>query len=96
MLCFFEAASYSSLTECYDTLTTFGHLPIPPPPLRVLWVHHVAGIWVYPIMERLSPMGLVIFLGVSSITMAPLYLLGEKLNHKIWKSTAVSAGGTAL
>ncbi|XP_035594065.1 androgen-dependent TFPI-regulating protein-like [Oncorhynchus keta] len=58
----------------------------------ILWVHHVAGIWVYPIMERLSPMGLVIFLGVSSITVAPLYLLGEKLNHKIWKTTAVSAG----
>ncbi|XP_014000908.1 androgen dependent TFPI regulating protein 1 [Salmo salar] len=58
----------------------------------VLWVHHAAGIWVYPIMERLSPVGLVIFLGVACITLAPLYLLGEKLNHKIWRSTAGSAG----
>lgn len=86
-----------SLTECYDTFTTFWKSrTILHPHHRVLWVHHAAGIWVYPIMERLSPVGLVIFLGVACITLAPLYLLGEKLNHKIWKSTAVSAGGTAL
>ncbi|XP_046896939.1 androgen dependent TFPI regulating protein 1 [Hypomesus transpacificus] len=58
----------------------------------VLWVHHVAGIWVYPIMAQLSPVGLFLFLGVACLSMAPLYLLGEYLNRKIWGST----GGTAL
>ncbi|XP_049319126.1 androgen dependent TFPI regulating protein 1 [Astyanax mexicanus] len=53
----------------------------------VLWVHHVSGHWVYPIMARLSPGGLVLFLGASSLSMAPLYLLGEKLNRTIWSQT---------
>ncbi|XP_030625604.1 androgen dependent TFPI regulating protein 1 [Chanos chanos] len=53
----------------------------------VLWVHHVSGIWVYPIMAHLSPMGLCLFLAAAALTMAPLYLLGEKLSHKIWTTT---------
>ncbi|KAB5545996.1 hypothetical protein PHYPO_G00067040 [Pangasianodon hypophthalmus] len=53
----------------------------------VLWVRHASGIWVYPIMAHLSPAGLVVFLSVASLSMAPLYLLGEKLNRVIWGST---------
>ncbi|XP_056130566.1 androgen-dependent TFPI-regulating protein-like [Lampris incognitus] len=50
----------------------------------VLWVHHVSDIWVYPIMAKLSPVGLVLFFGAAALTMAPLYLLGEKISRKIW------------
>ncbi|XP_036389293.1 androgen dependent TFPI regulating protein 1 isoform X1 [Megalops cyprinoides] len=50
----------------------------------VLWVHYASGIWVYPIMAKLSPLGLVLFLAVAALTMAPLYLLGEKLNQARW------------
>ncbi|XP_072552864.1 androgen dependent TFPI regulating protein 1 [Salminus brasiliensis] len=53
----------------------------------VLWIHHVSGLWVYPIMAHLSPVGLALFLGASSLSMAPLYLLGEKLNRAIWSQT---------
>ncbi|KAI4885511.1 hypothetical protein NFI96_023597 [Prochilodus magdalenae] len=53
----------------------------------VLWVRHVSGLWVYPIMARLSPVGLVLFLGAASVSMAPLYLLGEKLSRAIWSTT---------
>lgn len=53
----------------------------------VLWVRHASGIWVYPIMAHLSPAGLVVFLSVASLSMAPLYLLGEKLNRVIWGPT---------
>lgn len=42
-------------------------------------------------MAQLSPVGLVVFLGVAAFTMAPLYILGEKLNHKIWGSTGETA-----
>lgn len=59
----------------------------------VLWVHHVSGIWVYPIMAHLSPAGLVVFLGVASLTMAPLYVLGEKMHQLIWRTTAGHSGG---
>ncbi|XP_060793113.1 androgen dependent TFPI regulating protein 1 isoform X2 [Neoarius graeffei] len=50
----------------------------------VLWVRHASGIWIYPIMAHLSPAGLVVFLSMASLSMAPLYLLGEKLNRAIW------------
>ncbi|KAL4646377.1 androgen-dependent TFPI-regulating protein-like isoform X1 [Arapaima gigas] len=50
----------------------------------VLWVHHASGIWVYPIMAHLSPVGLVLFLAASSLALVPLYLLGEKLSLKYW------------
>lgn len=52
----------------------------------MLWVRHASGIWVYPIMAHLSPAGLMVFLSVASLSMAPLYLLGEKLNRVIWGS----------
>ncbi len=55
--------------------------------IRVLWVHHASGIWVYPIMAHLSPVGLCVFLGVASLSMAPLYLLGETLSLMMWSST---------
>ncbi|XP_056588980.1 androgen dependent TFPI regulating protein 1 isoform X2 [Triplophysa dalaica] len=53
----------------------------------VLWVHHASGIWVYPIMAHLSPSGLCLFLGGASLTMAPLYLLGEEISRMIWSTT---------
>uniref|UniRef100_A0A8C2FGL6 Androgen dependent TFPI regulating protein 1 n=1 Tax=Cyprinus carpio TaxID=7962 RepID=A0A8C2FGL6_CYPCA len=55
--------------------------------IRVLWVHHASGIWVYPIMAHLSPVGLCVFFGGASLSMAPLYLLGEKLSLMMWSST---------
>ncbi|KAJ8369399.1 hypothetical protein SKAU_G00094270 [Synaphobranchus kaupii] len=51
----------------------------------VLWVHHASGIWVYPIMAKLSPGGLVLFFAGAALTMAPLYLLGERLSTAFWK-----------
>ncbi|KAI1897188.1 hypothetical protein AGOR_G00080640 [Albula goreensis] len=50
----------------------------------VLWVHYASGIWVYPIMAKLSPVGLMLFFAASALAMAPLYLLGEKLSHACW------------
>ncbi|XP_026857544.1 androgen dependent TFPI regulating protein 1 isoform X3 [Electrophorus electricus] len=52
----------------------------------VLWVRHISGIWVYPIMARLSPLGLVLFLAIASVSMVPIYLLGEKLSHAVWST----------
>ncbi|XP_028848591.1 androgen dependent TFPI regulating protein 1 [Denticeps clupeoides] len=57
----------------------------------VLWVHHISGIWVYPIMARLSSTGLTLFLGVAAFSMVPLYLLGEKLYQVMWR--AADGGG---
>ncbi|XP_056154668.1 androgen-induced gene 1 protein-like [Lampris incognitus] len=59
----------------------------------VLWVHRVSGIWVYPIMAKLSPVDLVLFFGAVALTVAPFYLLGEKLSSKIWGNAGVHEEG---
>ncbi|XP_076874926.1 androgen dependent TFPI regulating protein 1 isoform X2 [Brachyhypopomus gauderio] len=50
----------------------------------VLWVRHISGIWVYPILAHLSLVGLIVFLAIASVSMVPIYLLGEKLSLVIW------------
>ncbi|MBN3282857.1 AIG1 protein, partial [Polyodon spathula] len=50
----------------------------------VFWIHHVSGVWVYPILGFLSPLGLGVFLAAASLSMVPLYFLGEKLNRMLW------------
>ncbi|KAG2461875.1 CSTF1 factor, partial [Polypterus senegalus] len=51
---------------------------------RIFWVRYASGIWVYPILSYLSPVGLVLFLVVAALGLAPLYLLGEYLNTCLW------------
>ncbi|XP_028667660.2 androgen dependent TFPI regulating protein 1 [Erpetoichthys calabaricus] len=50
----------------------------------IFWVRYASGIWVYPILSHLSPVGLVLFLVVAALGLAPLYLLGEYLNTCLW------------
>uniref|UniRef100_A0A671RWD1 Androgen dependent TFPI regulating protein 1 n=1 Tax=Sinocyclocheilus anshuiensis TaxID=1608454 RepID=A0A671RWD1_9TELE len=70
---FLQNHRYPSRTKGIFSLALFAALYLS----WVLWVHHASGIWVYPIMARLSPVGLCVFLGGASLSMAPLYLLGE-------------------
>ncbi|XP_053459712.1 androgen-dependent TFPI-regulating protein isoform X2 [Nycticebus coucang] len=51
---------------------------------RVLWNYIKTGAWVYPVLEKFSPLGLAAFFFLSYIFTANLYLLGEKLNHWKW------------
>ncbi|XP_016336759.1 androgen dependent TFPI regulating protein 1 isoform X2 [Sinocyclocheilus anshuiensis] len=80
---FLQNHRYPSRTKGIFSLALFAALYLS----WVLWVHHASGIWVYPIMARLSPVGLCVFLGGASLSMAPLYLLGEKLSLMMWSST---------
>ncbi|XP_016094196.1 androgen dependent TFPI regulating protein 1 isoform X1 [Sinocyclocheilus grahami] len=80
---FLQNHRYPSRTKGIFSLALFAALYLS----WVLWVHHASGIWVYPIMAHLSPVGLCVFLGGASLFMAPLYLLGEKLSLMMWSST---------
>ncbi|XP_021116309.1 androgen-dependent TFPI-regulating protein isoform X3 [Heterocephalus glaber] len=51
---------------------------------RILWLHSKTGQWVYPMLARLSPVGLTAFFFLSYISAASIYLLGERLNHWKW------------
>ncbi|MGH0177786.1 UNVERIFIED_CONTAM: hypothetical protein FKN15_075980 [Acipenser sinensis] len=58
----------------------------------VFWIHHVSGVWVYPILGFLNPLGRGIFLAAASLTMVPLYFLGEKLNTLLWERVTQCLG----
>ncbi|XP_078062281.1 androgen-induced gene 1 protein-like isoform X2 [Mustelus asterias] len=52
--------------------------------LWVLWIRHRAAIWVYPILEVLSPVGTVVFLTAAVMVTIALYAVGMKLHHWRW------------
>ncbi|NXA12822.1 AIG1 protein, partial [Sapayoa aenigma] len=52
--------------------------------LWVCWIHHVTGVWVYPLLEHLSPGVKIIFFAAVTIIINIFYLVGEVLNNYIW------------
>ncbi|XP_072370580.1 androgen-induced gene 1 protein-like isoform X1 [Scyliorhinus torazame] len=52
--------------------------------LWVFWIRHRSAIWVYPIMEVLSPVGMGIFLIAAVLVTIALYAVGVKLHHWRW------------
>ncbi|XP_069708128.1 androgen-induced gene 1 protein isoform X2 [Phaenicophaeus curvirostris] len=52
--------------------------------LWVCWIHHVTGVWVYPLLEHLSPGVKVIFFAAVTVIINIFYLVGEVLNNYIW------------
>ncbi|XP_010621165.1 androgen-dependent TFPI-regulating protein isoform X2 [Fukomys damarensis] len=51
---------------------------------RILWLHSKTGQWVYPVLAKLSPLGLTAFFFLSYFLIASIYLLGERLNQWKW------------
>jgi len=51
---------------------------------RVCWIHHVTGVWVYPLLEHLSPGVKIIFFAAVTVIINVFYLVGEVLNNYIW------------
>ncbi|XP_075563322.1 androgen-induced gene 1 protein isoform X2 [Pelecanus crispus] len=52
--------------------------------LWVCWIHHVTGVWVYPLLEHLSPGVKIIFFAAVTVVINIFYLVGEVLNNYIW------------
>ncbi|XP_023567931.1 androgen-dependent TFPI-regulating protein isoform X2 [Octodon degus] len=51
---------------------------------RILWLHSVTGHWVYPVLAKLSSVGLAAFFFLGYVLTASLFVLGERLNHLKW------------
>lgn len=51
---------------------------------RVCWIHHVTGVWVYPLLDHLSPGVKVVFFAAVTVIINMFYLVGEVLNNYIW------------
>uniref|UniRef100_A0A8V0XN31 Androgen induced 1 n=1 Tax=Gallus gallus TaxID=9031 RepID=A0A8V0XN31_CHICK len=52
--------------------------------LWVCWIHHVTGVWVYPLLEHLSPGVKIIFFAAVTVVINIFYVMGEVLNNYIW------------
>ncbi|XP_061560400.1 androgen-induced gene 1 protein isoform X1 [Phycodurus eques] len=52
--------------------------------LWTCWVHQVTGMWVYPVLERITPLARLVFFSVLTAVICVFYLLGEILNTYIW------------
>lgn len=50
------------------------------------WVHHVTGVWVYPLLDRIGPLAKVTFFSSVTALISIFYVLGEVLNSYIWDS----------
>ncbi|XP_062976767.1 androgen-induced gene 1 protein-like [Elgaria multicarinata webbii] len=50
----------------------------------IIWVYHTSGIWAYPVLEVLSPNGMVVFFFVSFSIMVTFYFAGEQLTKWLW------------
>ncbi|XP_034017754.1 androgen-induced gene 1 protein isoform X3 [Thalassophryne amazonica] len=52
--------------------------------LWTCWVHQVTGVWVYPLLERITPLARVLFFSAMTAVICIFYVLGEILNSYIW------------
>lgn len=50
-------------------------------------MHQVTGVWVYPVLERITPLARVLFFSMMTLVICFLYTLGEILNSYIWDQT---------
>ncbi|XP_016517610.1 androgen-induced gene 1 protein isoform X1 [Poecilia formosa] len=55
--------------------------------LWTCWVHQVTGVWVYPVLERITPLARVAFFSAMTAVICIMYVLGEILNGYIWDHT---------
>ncbi|XP_037101098.1 androgen-dependent TFPI-regulating protein isoform X2 [Syngnathus acus] len=52
--------------------------------LWTCWVQQMTGMWVYPVLERITPLARLVFFTVLTAVICIFYLLGEILNSYIW------------
>ncbi|XP_029467239.1 androgen-induced gene 1 protein-like isoform X2 [Rhinatrema bivittatum] len=50
----------------------------------ILWIKYVSGFWVYPILEKLDAVAMVVFFAACILILASLYHLGEFLTKLCW------------
>ncbi|KAM4771448.1 androgen-induced gene 1 protein isoform 2-T2 [Rhinophrynus dorsalis] len=54
--------------------------------LWMCWIHHVTGVWAYPLLEYINPAAKIFFFLIVTTIINIYYILGEKLNSYIWDS----------
>ncbi|XP_032074504.1 androgen-induced gene 1 protein-like [Thamnophis elegans] len=50
----------------------------------IFWIHHVSGIWAYPVLGVLGLLGKAVFIVIAMSIMLTFYFLGERLTKWLW------------
>lgn len=74
--------TYASRRKSLTVILFYGAVYV----VGVHWAHHVSGVWVYPILAKLSLKSKIGFFGACAGFIFTLFLLGEKLSGRIWGS----------
>ncbi|XP_075399262.1 androgen-dependent TFPI-regulating protein [Tenrec ecaudatus] len=77
---FLQPYHYPSTKTAFTLIVTAGLAYM----LRILWAYLKTGMWVYPVLAKLSPAGILALFFLSNILNITIYLLGKKLNHRKW------------
>ncbi|KAL3243533.1 hypothetical protein MRX96_020135 [Rhipicephalus microplus] len=56
----------------------------------IVYLGMVHEMWVYPVLEFMSPALLPIFIGCCSAAIFGVYIVGEKINHRFWPTAPVA------
>ncbi|KAL1416206.1 hypothetical protein MTO96_006466 [Rhipicephalus appendiculatus] len=56
----------------------------------IVYLGMVHDMWVYPVLEFMSPALLPIFIGCCSFAIFGVYIIGEKINHRFWPTAPVA------
>ncbi|GCB77661.1 hypothetical protein scyTo_0018497 [Scyliorhinus torazame] len=52
--------------------------------LWICWIHHVTGMWVYPLLDHLTSFLKIVVFVASLVAINVFYVVGEILNSFIW------------
>ncbi|XP_045153768.1 androgen-dependent TFPI-regulating protein isoform X1 [Echinops telfairi] len=77
---FLQPYHYPSMKKAFTLIAAFDLAYM----FRILWVYHKTGTWVYPVLAKLSPAGILALFFLSTIVTITIYQLGKKLNHRTW------------
>ena len=56
----------------------------------LVWILFLAfhkGVWIYPVLQKLSPLGRTFFIAAFGILGGSLFVVGRIMNEKVWKET---------
>jgi magnesium-transporting ATPase (P-type) len=65
----------------------------------VAWILFLAfcrGVWIYPVLQKLSPLGRAFFIAVFGILGGTLFVVGGITNEKIWKGTTLTNNASKM
>ena len=65
----------------------------------LVWILFLAfhkGVWIYPVLQMLSPLGRTFFIAAFGILGGSLFVVGRIMNEKVWKETTPTKNASKM